>query len=144
MEPENLIERGRAASPLLLAVPVGIVLTFANLLPAFSRSSALLALLAVLIWFAAAIALFITVTWLRNDEWWMAGCIVGLTPVVARLVAEVIARGDFFSSTAPTIGLLVRAAVAVPLCGGVVFGARWLTEWITGTEVAPRRKQRRA
>ena len=127
MDIEQLLGRSRALSPILFAVPVGVILVIANLLPALAPGSALLALLATLIWFPTAVASFVLVTWFRDDAWLTAGLIVGLTPVLARALTDAVTRTDLFTTTGPSIGLLLRAAIAVPLCGGVVFGARWLT-----------------
>jgi hypothetical protein len=130
VEIEELVARARRPSPVLFALPFAVVLTLANLLGALWPGSALLAFVAILIWFPTALALFALVTWARDDEWLTAGLIVGLTPVVARLMFELITRNDLFTTAAPSLGLLVRAVVAVPVCGGVVFGARWLTKQI--------------
>jgi hypothetical protein len=130
VEIEELIERARRPSPFVFALPFGVILTLANLLGALWPSSALLAFLAVLIWFPTALACFVLVTWARRDDWLRAGLIVGLTPVAARLIFELITRNDVFTTTAPSFSLLARAVIAVPACGGLVFGARWLTKQI--------------
>ena len=127
MEIEELLGRARGVSPVLFALPIGVILVIADLLPALAPGSALLALVAILIWFPAALGSFVLVTWFRDDEWLTAGLIVGLTPVLARVLAEVITRDDLFATTGPLTGLALRAVIAVPVCGGVVFGARWLT-----------------
>lgn len=127
MDIEQLVARARARSPIAFALPVGILLTVANLLPSLAPTSALLALIAVLVWFPVALASFVLVTWFRDDQWLTAGFIVGLTPVVAKLVSELIVRNDLFVTADPSVDLLLRAVIAVPICGGVVFGARWLT-----------------
>lgn len=127
MDFEQLLARARGLSPVRFALPIGVILAVANLLPAVAPGSALLALLAILIWFPTALVSFVLVTWFRDDEWLKAGLIVGLTPVVARVIADVITRDDLFTTADPWIGLLLRAVIAVPVCGGVVLGARWLT-----------------
>lgn len=127
MDSEQLVARARGISPFLFALPVCALLTLANLLPALAPTSALLTFLAILIWFPVALASFAIVTWLREDEWLTAGFIVGLTPLVARLMADLITRSDLFTSAGPSMTLITRAVIAVPVCGGVVFGARWLT-----------------
>jgi hypothetical protein len=127
MDIDQHIARARARSPFLFAVPIGVILVIANLLPAVAPGSALLSLLAILIWFPTALASFALVTWFRDDEWLAAGLIVGLTPVAARAIADMITRHDLFTTAGPSISLLLRAVIAVPVCGGVVVGARWLT-----------------
>ena len=130
MEIEQLVERAQRPSPFVFALPFGVVLTVANLIAALRPTSALLAFVAILIWFPTALTAFALVTWVRSDEWWTAGLIVGLTPVVARFFTELIAGKDLFATAAPSLGLAIRAIIAVPVCGGVVFGARWLTKQI--------------
>ena len=127
MDIEQLLARLRGQSPFRFALPICVILVIANLLPALARGSALLALVAVLIWFPTAVSSFVLVTWFRDDQWLVAGLIVGLTPVLARVLADIVTRDDLFASAGPSIGLGVRALIAVPLCGGVVLGARWLT-----------------
>jgi hypothetical protein len=140
MEIEQLIERARSTPPFSLAAPMWGVLTAANLLPALGPHSALLALFGVLIWFATAVAVFVLVTWLRKDEWFMAGFILGIPPVLARLASDLLTRSDLFATAGPMTNLLVRVVIAVPLCGGVVFGARWLTDVIGAADTATRRR----
>ena len=127
MDIEQLLVRLRGLSPFRFSLPIGVILVVANLLPALERGSALLALIAILIWFPTALGSFVLVTWFRDDQWLIAGLIVGLTPVLARVLADIITRDDLFATAGPAIGLGLRALIAVPLCGGVVLGARWLT-----------------
>lgn len=134
MDIEQLSARARSLPPLLLAVPLGGVLLAADLLPALARGSALLTLLSILIWFPTVLATFALITWFRDDEWLTAGLILGLTPMLARLVSDVLTGADMFGPTSPWFWLFVRAIVAVPLCGGVVFGARWVTMLIMGAD----------
>ena len=136
MEIEELVDHARRPSPFAFALPFLVVLTLADLLAALWPGSALLAFVSILIWFPTALACFLLVTWARRDDWLTAGLIVGLTPVVARLIFEIIARPDLFTSTGPSLGLLVRAVIAVPACGGLVLGARWLTKQITDASPA--------
>ena len=139
---EQLFDRARSRSPIAFALPMGVAMVLANLLPSLAPGSALLALLATLIWFPVALTAFILVTWFRDDQWLAAGFIVGLTPVVARLVSDLITRNDLFTTTGPSLGLVTRAVIAVPLCGGLVFGARWLTERITDADTSSPRAAR--
>lgn len=134
MEIDQLVERAKRPTPFLFALPFGVILTVANLLAALRPGSALLAFLSILIWFPTALLCFAVVTWVRGDDWLVAGFIVGLTPVVARLFFEIIARDDLFVTAAPSLGLLLRAILAVPVCGGIVFGARWLTNRIVDAD----------
>ena len=142
MDLENLLDRARTTSAFGLSLPLAGVLTLANLLALLAPNSAVLALLATLIWFAAALAVFVLVTWLRQDHWLTAGFILGLTPVVARTVSDAIAHLGTLPSFDNSTALLVRAIIAVPLCGGVVFGARWLTNLIRGADTSPAKRRR--
>ena len=142
MELENLVDRARGSSPFVLTLSYGGLLTLANLVSTLAPKSALLALLAVLVWFAAALSVFVVVTWFRQDNWLKAGFIMGLTPVVARSIADAIAHPDVFASLGTSTGLLLRAIIAVPVCGGVVFGARWLTALIQGADASTSRARR--
>ena len=78
MELENVVDRARGSSPLVLVLSFGGVLTLANLVSTLAPKSALLALLAVLVWFAAALFVFVVVTWFRQDHWLKAGFIIGV------------------------------------------------------------------
>ena len=134
LDVDIITARIRGLPPLLFALPVLIALTLADLLPALAPTSAMVALLATLIWFPVALASFAVVTWLRKDQWLTAGFIVGLTPIVARLIADLITRADLFAANGPSTDLIVRAVIAVPVCGGVVYGARWLTGVVVGAD----------
>jgi hypothetical protein len=139
---EQLLNRVRDLSPVAFALPIGLAMLLADLLPELAGGSALLALVATLIWFPVAVASFCAVTWLRSDNWVIAGFVVGLTPVLARLCTDLITRNDLFATTGWSVGVITRAVIAVPLCGGVVFGARWLTELISGADTRMPRRQR--
>jgi hypothetical protein len=131
----NLLRRAGAASPLVPAVTYGGILAVATLLIALAPENAAVALLAFLAWLAAALFLFVVVTWYRDDDWLAAGFLIGLSLLLGGLAADLVTRtvqtrslGEaVFSSASASMALLVRALILVPVCGGVVAGARWIT-----------------
>ena len=116
------------------------VRTLARVVTAVVPTSALLALLGALIWLAAALWLFFVVTWQRDDSWLAAGAIMGASLLCGGLAADFLSSGfdtgsisqAVLSTGAASLGLLFRAALLVPLAGGFVFGARWLTTELRG------------
>jgi len=110
------------------------VRTLAKLIPALVPMSALVSFLGALIWLAAALYLFFVVTWQRDDSWLAAGLIIGLTLLVGGVAADLVTQvltaplTQALSGTAnASFGLLLRTIVLIPLSGGCVWGARWLT-----------------
>jgi len=123
------------ASALVTAVGYAGVRTLAKLITAIVPQSAVLALLAALMWLAAALYVFFVMTWQRDDSWLAAGLVIGLTllcgGVIADLIAELVTTASLtqalMGTASAALGLLVRTLLLVPLSGGCVFGARWLT-----------------
>ena len=111
------------------------VRTLARLLTALIPQSATVALLAALLWLAAAVWLFVVVTWQRDDSWLAAGLIIGVSLLTGGLVSDLLSSlidtgslGSALGITAvASVGLLIKSIILVPLSGGFVFGARWLT-----------------
>ena len=110
------------------------VRTLAKLIPALVPMSALVSFLGALIWLAAALYLFFVVTWQRDDSWLAAGLIIGLTLLVGGVAADLVTQvltaplTQALSGTAnASFGLMLRTIVLIPLSGGCVWGARWLT-----------------
>ncbi|HEY2378233.1 MAG TPA: hypothetical protein VGH98_19810 [Gemmatimonadaceae bacterium] len=111
------------------------VRTLAKLLPSIVPTSATLALLGALLWFAAAIYLFFVVTWQRDDNWLAAGLLIGLVIFGGALAADFLVGMLDMGSLArsmpgmleSSVGLILRTLVLIPASGGVVAGARWLT-----------------
>jgi hypothetical protein len=96
---------------------------------------AIVSLVSALIWLAAAVYLFVVITWYRDDNWLGAGVIIASTFFVGGLVGDTIVRvvqtasvGDtLYAIASMMLVMLIRAVVLVPLSGGFVAGARWLT-----------------
>ena len=134
----NLLRRAGAASPLVPALTYGGVLCLANLGLGLAPGSVAVALLALAAWVAAALFLFVVVTWFRDDDWLSAGFLVGLSVMLGALVADVVARviatgslGEaVFAAASASMALLLRAIIFVPVCGGAVAAARWVTRTI--------------
>jgi hypothetical protein len=135
MDIEIEFSRAGLSSALMTAVGYGGVRTLAKLVTAIVPTSAVLALIASLMWLAAALYVFFVVTWQRDDNWLAAGLIIGLTllcgGVVADLLAQLVTTASLTQTLIGTanysVGLLLRTILLVPLSGGCVFGARWLT-----------------
>ena len=125
-------------SAMLPAIAYAAIRTLAKLLTQLAPMSAFTALLTTLFWLAAAIYLFFVLTWMRDDNWLGAGLIIGATLFCGGAIAELIGHvvqpgslGDMVTAVGTgLVGLLVRSLILVPLAGGAVFGARWLTHEI--------------
>jgi len=122
------------SSAFTTAIGYAGVRTLAKLIPALVPMSALVSFLGALIWLAAALYLFFVVTWQRDDSWLAAGLIIGLTLLVGGVAADLVTQvltaplTQALSGTAnASFGLLLRTIVLIPLSGGCVWGARWLT-----------------
>jgi ABC-type multidrug transport system permease subunit len=119
------------------------VRTFARLLTTLVPQSAIVALVAALLWLAAAAWLFVVVTWQRDDNWLAAGLVIGVSLLTGGLVSDFLSALIDTSSLVTAVvatavaflGLFVKSVVLVPLSGGFVFGARWLTSEIRRTDV---------
>jgi hypothetical protein len=135
---KNLLRRVGAASPLVPGITYLVTLTVSNFLLALAPKSVLLALLVVLAWLGATVFLFVVVTWYRDDDWLAAGFLIGVSLLLGGLAADLIARtietrslGEaVFASATASMALLVRGVILVPVCGGLVAGARWITQLI--------------
>jgi hypothetical protein len=111
------------------------VRALAKLMSALAPMGAIVSLVSALIWLAAAVYLFVVITWYRDDNWLGAGVIIASTFFVGGLVGDTIVRvvqtasvGDaLYAIASMMLVMLIRAVVLVPLSGGFVAGARWLT-----------------
>jgi hypothetical protein len=121
-----------------LFIPVVIytaVRLVAKLATALLWMSASMAFLTTIVWLAAAIYLFVVVTWLRDDNWLGAGILIAATFLGGGLTAEVfrllVAPGAFsdvvLAIASSFLQMFIRSLLLVPLAGGLVAGARWVT-----------------
>src|SRR5579872_5967086 len=125
-----------AASALLPAVVYTMVRTVAKLLTTLAPMSASAAFLTSLLWLVAAVYVFGIVTWFRDDSWLAAGMIIALTVFLGGVVADLAGRlvmpagivAALMGAATTTMTLFIRALILMPLAGGVVAGARWLTD----------------
>jgi hypothetical protein len=157
----NLLKRTKDASPMVPALGYTAVLTLVNLAVGFSQSNMVVvgaqngivnhptvAVVGFLVWIAAAILLFVIVTWYRDDDWLAAGFLLGLTLILGGIIAGLIAKtvltlsvaDAMFAAAGAPFALLLRAIITVPVCGGIVALARWLTRLVRPT--APSRSTR--
>ena len=124
-----------AASALLPAAVYTMVRTVAKLLTTLAPMSASAAFLTSLLWLLAAVYVFAVVTWFRDDNWLGAGMIIALTVFLGGVIADLAGRlvmpgpivATLVGAASNTLTLLIRAVILMPLAGGVVAGARWLT-----------------
>jgi hypothetical protein len=113
-----------------------VALSLVNVLATIASDSILAAFVVLLVWLAAAILLFVIVTWFRDDDWLAAGFLLGLTLLVSAVVSDTVVftiktgsiAGAVFQAGTASMRVLVRAIVLVPLSGGAVALARWITE----------------
>lgn len=126
--------------PVVLYTAVRLV---AKLATALLWMSAGMAFLTTLVWVAAAIYLFVVVTWQRDDSWLAAGILIAVTFLGGGLIAEVfrlvIAPGTFgdlvLAAASSFLQMFVRSLLLVLLAGSLVAGARWVTSEIRGSGV---------
>lgn len=112
-----------------------VVLTLVNVLASIAPESIIAALVVVLVWLAAAVLLFVIVTWFRDDDWLAAGFLLGLTLLVSAVVSDTVVftvktgsiAGAVFQAGTASMRVLIRAIILVPLSGGVVALARWIS-----------------
>lgn len=124
-----------AASALLPAAVYTMVRTVAKLLTTLAPMSTTAAFLTSLLWLIAAIYVFGVVTWLREDNWLGAGMIIALTVFFGGVIADLAGRlvmptgveTVLLGAASNAATMLIRALILIPLAGGVVAGARWLT-----------------
>ena len=127
-------EDAGAASALFPALIYAGLRTLAKLLTAIVPTSAAVALIAALLWLAAALYFFVAITWNREDNWLAAGIIIGVSLLCGGLVADFMAglvglgsvSAAALATAGTVLGLLVRTIIVVPLSGGFVAGARWI------------------
>ena len=125
-----------AASALLPAAVYTMVRTVAKLLTTLAPMSASAAFLTSLLWLVAAVYVFSIVTWFRDDSWLAAGMIIALTVFLGGVVADLAGRlvmpaglvAGLVGAASATATMFIRALILMPLAGGVVAGARWLTD----------------
>jgi hypothetical protein len=106
-----------------------------KLVTALAPVGAIISFLSALVWLAAVVYLFVVLTWYRDDNWLGAGVIMAATFFCGGLLGDTIVRvvqtasiGDaLFAIASMMVGMLIRALILIPLSGGFVFGARWLT-----------------
>ena len=140
MELQVQFARLGAKSAIGPALAYAGVRAFSRLLTAFVPTSSLFALLGALLWFASVLYLFVFITWQRDDNWVAAGIIIGGTLFAGGLFADLLVRlydtgspiNAVVSTVTNSLGLVLRTIVLVPLSGGCVAGARWLTTEIRG------------
>jgi len=140
MEIQLQFARLGAKSAIGPALAYAGVRAFSRLLTAFVPTSSLFALLGALLWFASVLYLFVFITWQRDDNWVAAGIIIAGTLFAGGLFADLLVRlydtGSPITAAVSTatnsLGLVLRTIVLVPLSGGCVAGARWLTTEIRG------------
>jgi hypothetical protein len=127
------------STPVLAYVAVRLV---AKLVTTFLPMSATMAFVTTIFWFAAALYLFVVVTWQRDDNWLAAGLLIAGTflggGVIADAVGRVLSPGSFGDAVLGVGGsfiqMLIRAVLIAPLSGGAVAGARWLTSEVRRSE----------
>ena len=91
--------------------------------------------LALLLLLVAGVLLFIVVTWYRDDDWLAAGFLLAVTVMlgawIADAVAEAVSQGSIaavvFAAPGAMLAFVVRSVVSVPVAGGIITLARWVT-----------------
>lgn len=149
----------RRAGAVRPVVPGAIYAGFAiatDAMIAFAPENAWVALVAVILWLAASLFLFIVVTWFRHDDWLEAGVIIGLSAVLGGALARAVSIGIaersigallLLLTTNPGMFLilLLNLLVMVPLSGGAVALARIVKQPPPGAEPpveAPKRSRK--
>lgn len=130
-----------AASVLLPAAVYTMVRTVAKLLTTLAPMSATAAFLTSLLWLVAAVYVIGVVTWLRDDSWLAAGMLIALTVLCGGVVADLAGRlvmpagigAALLSAASNAAVLALRALILMPFAGGVVAGARWITDELKRT-----------
>jgi hypothetical protein len=106
-----------------------------NLLVIADPDSLLLATLSLLLSVSALLALFVVITWFRDDDWLAAGFLFGITIMLAGAAADVVVGiiqtgslgGAIVTSVGMLMALVFRSLIAVPIAGGVIALARFIT-----------------
>ena len=138
MGPGDTFRRVGRASPLVPAMGYAAVVIVTNLAIGLAPKNLAVLGVGLLLWLLAGIAFFVIVTWYRDDDWLAAGFLLGLTLLLsgwaANLVATTVATrsigGALFASPGLLLGLALWGVVVVPLCGGAVALARWVTRHV--------------
>jgi hypothetical protein len=120
------------ASPMITAGFYTAVAVLIALIHRFWSTNVALALVAFAAGIVAFIGLFVVVTWYRDDDWLAAGFLFALTLYLGNLFAEmlvaVIASRNLgaavFQAGTASMGTLLRAAITVPISGGLITLAR--------------------
>jgi hypothetical protein len=124
------------ATPALLPALIYVgVRAVARLLTTLAPLSAAMALLTSAVWIVVAFFLFAVLAWWREDNWLGAGIIFASTVLCGGLIAELMGRvllpGPLVEAVIAmgnaSMWMAFRAIILVPLAGGAVAGARWLT-----------------
>jgi hypothetical protein len=123
------------ASPMITAGLYTAVAVLIALIHRFWSTNVALALVAFAAGIVAFIGLFIVVTWYRDDDWLAAGFLFALTVYLGNMFAEmlvaVIASRNLgaavFQAGTASMGTLLRAAITVPISGGIITLARKLS-----------------
>src|SRR3954454_10678682 len=80
------------ASAIFPVIAYCAVRMLAKLISAFAPIGAVISLLSAVIWLAAAIYLFVVLTWYREDNWLGAGFIIATTFFCGGLLGDTIVR----------------------------------------------------
>ena len=135
MSLRDAFRRIGAASPLVPALGYGLCVLVSALLVAADPDSLLLAVLSLLLSVSALLALFVIITWFRDDDWLAAGFLFGITTMLAGAAAGVVVGilqtgslgGAIVTSAGMLMAVVFRALIAVPIAGGVIALARFVT-----------------
>ena len=147
MKLRDIFQRAGAARPIVPGATYAAATIASEAMLALAPENPWVALVAVVLWLAASLFLFIVVTWFRNDDWLEAGLIIGLSVVIGGTFAQAVGM----SITERSIGaillvltanpgmfllVIVRLLILVPLSGGAVTLARIVKRPTPATEPA--------
>jgi hypothetical protein len=122
-------------SPLAIAasyVAISMVVDFAAV---FLPENAFIVLLVLLVWLVSWVLFFVIVTWFRDEDWLAAGFMLGVSSILVTVLSRPVAEAFVLRSIGPLVvaapsaflAVIVRGLIAVPLSGGMVALARWIT-----------------
>jgi hypothetical protein len=122
----------------VLAVVVGMCLYPDNMAVSVILSS---------LWLVANLLLWIVVIWFRDDDWMMGAVLIVLATFVTNMVGQLFVAAIVNRSVSVVVGLvmtatfvlLIRLIVGIPIAGGIILVARWLTNKIRGPQSTRRR-----
>jgi hypothetical protein len=140
------LKRLGEASPMVPAVLYTVATLIAEASGRLVPKTRVPAVLALLLWLAALIMLWVVVTWYRDDDWLAAGFLVGLTILLGAMIARVLVSTvvdrspaqALFQAPGAMLGVMIRGVITVPVCGGLIALARWLTGRYGATADRPR------